>query len=242
MIRLIEKEFVRIRSYAFPPDSPLPQLSSSLPRRLRRKMPSLEVDADDLVTLRFHLRSRIACIQTCDGVVAWEVAMPCQLQIRYLQGSPQPRLEVQPADQAARIPMWDTAAPARAGFMDTQGHLTRGEQAEHSLSQGIMAPPVLEGELDSTQVAHNGDLAHQPYHNGGSSAIPEHGHMPTNGNGVGEQTGRGFVRLELLESGSEKPHIILSSDTFSLALLGRYRLLAETLAGWAEATTSVVSS
>ena len=58
MIRLIHREFVRVRSYAFPSDSPLPQLSKSLPRRLRRKKPSLEVDADDLVTLHFYLRSR----------------------------------------------------------------------------------------------------------------------------------------------------------------------------------------
>ena len=242
MIRLIDQEFVRIRSYAFPPDSPLPQLSSSLPRRLRSRMPSLEVDADDLVTLRFNLRSRVACIQTCDGVVAWEVAAPCQLQIHYSQGGPQPRLDVQPADQAVRIPTWDTASPARAGFRETQGHLIRGEQEEYSLGQGIMAPPVLEGGTDATPAAQNGDYNHKTGNNGANGAITELGPMATDGNGAGNQVGHGFVRLELLESGSEKPHIILSSDTFSLALLGRYRLLAETLAGWAEATTSVVSS
>ena len=59
MIRLIDREFVRICSFAFPSDSPLPQLSKTLPRRLQRKLTSLEVDGDDLVTLRFHLRSRI---------------------------------------------------------------------------------------------------------------------------------------------------------------------------------------
>ena len=103
MIRLIDREFVRIRSYAFPSTS-LPQLSNSLPQNLRREMTSLEVEGDDLVTIRYHLRSRVACIQTRDGVVSWQVSEPCELQISYRKGSPQSHRETESAEQAARIP------------------------------------------------------------------------------------------------------------------------------------------
>ena len=242
MIRLIHREFVRVRSYAFPSDSPLPQLSKSLPRRLRRKKPSLEVDADDLVTLHFYLRSRVACVQTGDGVVAWNVAAAAQLRIHFRQGAPQTHPDVQPAEQAAQVISWDVAPPSESGFLDTQDSPSRAAQEEHSLSQGIMAPPVIEGEPDATPVAGNGDFAHLHFPNGGSGAISELGPMAADGNGAEEHTGLSYIRLELLEPDSERPHVILSSNTYSLALLARYRLLAETLAGWAGATTSVESS
>lgn len=242
MIRMIDREFVRECSFAFPPDSPLPQLSSALPRQLRRKMPSFEVDADDLVTLRFYLRRRVACIQTSKGIVAWKIAAASQLQVNYRQASPQPRLDVRPADQAARLTTWDAASPASARIVEAQGSHVNGDREENGLGQGISAPTVLEGEANSIPVARNGNHVHQPVPNGESATNGEFGHSTTDGNGSGEQTGRGSVRLELLETGSEEPHIILSSDTYSLALLGRYRLLAETLAGWAGTTMELVSS
>ena len=242
MLRLIDREFVRIRSYAFPSDSSLPQLSKSLPRKLRRKMTSLEVDGDDLVTLRFHLRSRVACIQTRDGVVAWQVNEPCKLQISYRQGFLQHLRDVEPAEQATRISTWDAVSPARGGPMETTGSRIGGEQEENSLSQSIMAPPVLEGEFDSSLGVHNGDLAHLHFQIGSNGAIADGGPQETDGNGAGDQERRGYVRLELLEGESETLHTILSSDIYSLAILGRFRLLAETLAGWMKVESGVVSS
>ncbi len=242
MIRLIDREFVRVRSYAFPSDSPLPQLSKSLPRRLRRKKPSFEVDADDLVTLHFYLRSRVACVQTCDGVVAWNVADSAQLRIHFRQGAQQTDSDAQPAEQAARVISWEVASPSESGFLDTQDSPSRAAQEEHSLSQGIKAPPVLEGGADAASVASNGDIAHLHFQNGGNGAISELGPLAAEGNGAGEQTGLSYIRFELLEPDSDRPHVILSSNTYSLALLARYRLLAETLVGWAGATTSVESS
>ena len=242
MMRLIDSEFVRICSYAFPSDSPLPQLSESLPRKLRREMASLAVDADDLVTLRFHLRSRIACIQTRDGVIAWQAADPCKLQISYRHEVLQSLRDVEPAEQAARISNWDAVSSERVGPMDTEGSLSGGEQEAHSPSQNILAPSALDGEFDSSPGVQNGDLAHLHFQSGTNGDIVDTGPQETGANGAVGQARRGYVRLELLEGESEKLHTILSADAYSLAILGRFRLLTETLAGWMRVTTDVVSS
>ncbi len=242
MIRLIDREFVRICSFAFPTDSPLPQLSKSLPQTLQRKMPSLEVDADDLVTLRFHLRSRVACIQTRDGVVAWQVGERCKLQISYRQGSQQPHREPSPSERAVGISNWDAVSPSSDGQMETEGSRYGEEQGEHSLGRSIMASPVLEGEFDSYPVVQNGGPAHLHSQNGSNGAIVDFVPQKTEGNGSGDQARRGYVRLELLDGESEEPHTILSADTYSLAVLGRFRLLTESLAGWMRAEAVVINS
>ncbi len=242
MMRLIDREFVRICSYAFPADSPLPQLSESLPRKLRREMTSLEVDSDDLVTLRFHLRSRIACIQTRDGVIAWQAAEPCKLRVSYRHAILHPLRDVKPTEQAARIPHWDAVSPEGVSLMDTKGSLIGGEQEEHGLRQNILASPALDGEFDSSLGVQNGDLAHLHLQNGINGNIADIGPQETDANGAGGQARRGYVRLELLEGESDEPHTILSSDVYSLAILGRFRLLTETLARWMKATTDMVSS
>jgi len=241
-MRLIDREFVRICSYAFPSDSPLPQLSESLPRKLRREMASLAVDADDLVTLRFHLRSRIVCIQTRDGVIAWQAAEPCKLQVNYHHEILQPLRDVKPAGQAARISNWDAVSPEGVSPVDTEGSLSGGEQEEHSLSQNILAPPALDGEFDLSPGVQNGDFAHLHFQSGPNGKIADTGPQETDPKGAVGQARRGYVRLELLEGESEKLHTILSSDAYSLAILGRFRLLTETLAGWMRVTTDVVSS
>ncbi|MCY4081097.1 MAG: hypothetical protein OXF54_12705 [Caldilineaceae bacterium] len=241
MLRLIDREFVRIRSYAFPSNS-LPQLSQSLPQNLRREMTSLEVEGDDLVTIRYHLRSRVACIQTRDGVVSWQVGEPCKLQISYRKGSRQSHRETEPAEQAARIPTWDSLSPEKGGPAESTGSLIGEDHEELSLGQSIIAPPVLEEEHDSSPGVHNGDLAHLHIRNGRNGSFAAFNRHETDGNGAGDQIRRGYVRLELLEGESQTAHTILSSDTYSLASLGRFCLLAETLAGWMKATTGVVSS
>ena len=78
--------------------------------------------------------------------------------------------------------------------------------------------------------------------NGRNGSIASFHHHETDGNGAGERVWRGYVRLELLEGESRTSHIILSTDSYSLATLGRFCLLAETLARWMKATTGVVSS
>lgn len=239
MMRLIDREFVRICSYAFPSDSPLPQLSKSLPQHLRREMTSLEVDSDDLVTLRFHLRSRIACIQTRDGVIAWQAPEPCKLQVNYRHGILQPLGEVELAEQAARISNWDAVPAEVVSPVDTQDTLIGGEQEEHSPSQNILAPTALDGEFDSSPGVHNGDLGHLHFQSGTNGDV---GPQESDANGAGGQVRRGYVRLELLELGSQRSHTILNSDIYSLAILARFRLLTETLARWMRVTSGVVSS
>ena len=173
MIRLIDREFVRIRSFAFPADSPLPQLSKTLPQTLRREMPSFDVDGEDLVTVRFHLRSRVACVQTRDGVVAWQVSDPCQLQLSYRQSALQPHRELTPSEQAVSLAAWDSVSPAKSRQMETSESGLGEGQEEHSLSQSTMASPVLEGELDSYPVVHNGGPAHLHTQNGSNGAVAD---------------------------------------------------------------------
>ena len=240
MIRLIDREFVRVRSFAFPADSPLPQLSKTLPQTLRRDMPSLDVDGEDLVTVRFHLRSRVACVQTRDGVEAWQVGDHCQLQLSYRQSALQPHRELSPSEQAVRLAAWDAASPAKSRQMETSESGFREGQEEHSLSKDAMASPVFDGELDSYPVVHNGGLAHLHTQNGGNGAVADIPPQESDGNGAGSQDRSGYVRLELLDGESERPHTILSSDTYSLAILGRYRLLTDTLAGWIRAPAVVI--
>lgn len=242
MMRLIDREFVRICSYAFPSDSPLPQLSESLPRNLRREMTSLAVDADDLVTLRFHLRRRIACIQTRDGVIAWQAAEPCKLQVNYRHEILQPVRDIEPAEQAVRISNWEPFSAERGSPMDTRGSLIGGEQEEHRLSQDILAPPALDGEFDSSPGVQNGDPAHLHFEGGSNGDIADIGPQKTDANGAAGQAGRGYVRLELLDVASGKSHTVMRSDVYSLAILARFRLLTETLARWMRVKMDVVSS
>ena len=242
MMRLIDREFVRIRSYAFPADSPLPQLSESLPRNLRREMTNLEVEADDLVTIRFHLRSRIACIQTRDGVIAWQAAEPCKLQVNYRHEILQPLRDIKPAEQAARLSNWDAVSAERGSPMDTKGSLIGGEQEEHRPGQNILTPPALGGEFDSSPGVQNGDPAHLHFQSGANGDIVDIGPQATDANGAAGQAGRGYVRLELLEFESGKSHTVLRSDVYSLAILGRFRLLTETLARWMRVKADMVGS
>ena len=239
MMRLIDREFVRICSYAFPSDSPLPRLSKSLPQQLHREMTSLEVGSDDLVTLRFHLRSRIACIQTRDGVIAWQAAEPCKLQVSYRHGILQPLGDVELAEQAARISNWDAVPAEIVSSVDTEGSLIGGEQEEHSPSQNILAPTALDGEFDSSPGVHNGDLGHLHFQSGTNGDV---GPQESDANGAGGQARRGYVRLELLEVESQRSYTLLSSEVYSLAILGRFRLLTETLARWMRVKMGVVSS
>ena len=240
MIKLIDREFVRECSYAFPPDSLLPQISGSLPQRLLGNKPGFDVEAEDLVTLRFFLRSRVACIQTREGSVSWKFDPAGKLQLNFHQSAHQPPPIVQAAEKAARSISWDAATPARARALGVQGFDLAGERQEQDPAQGAISPPVLEGE--SAHVAGNGDNGHLVPRNGAHSAIAELGLVKADGNGAGHQMDLGYVRLELLETESQEPHTILSSDVYSLALLGRYRLLADTLAGWAGTKLTVVRS
>ncbi len=240
MIKLIDREFVRECSYAFPPDSPLPQISSALPQRLLENKPRFDVDAEDLVTIRLFLRSRVACIQTRDEIVSWIFEPASSLQLNFHQSNQQPQPAIQAAENAALSIPWDAATPARARALGLQQLNLAGERQEHDPSQGAVPPAVLEGE--SVHVAGNGDNGSQAPRNGAHSAIAELGLLKADGNGAGPPAGHGYVRLELLEAESLKPHTILSSDSYSLALLGRYRLLADTLAGWAGVKMTVVRS
>ena len=126
--------------------------------------------------------------------------------------------------------------------METEGSRYGEEQGEHSLGQSIMASPVLEGGFDSYPVVQNGGPAHLHSQNGSNGANADFVPQKTEGNGSGDQARRGYVRLELLDGESEKPHTILSSDVYSLAVLGRFRLLTESLAGWMRAEAVVINS
>ena len=240
MIRLIDREFVRECSYAFPPDSPLPQISSALPQRLLGNKPRFDVDAEDLVTLRLFLRSRVACIQTRDEIVSWIIEPASSLQLNFHQSIQQPHTAIQAAEKAALSIPWDAATPDQARALGLQQLNLAGERQEHDPGQGAIPPAVLEGE--SVHVAGNGDNGSQAPRNGAHSAITELGLLKAEGNGAGHTAVHGYVRLELIEAESQEPHTILSSDSYSLALLGRYRLLADTLAGWAGAKLTVVGS
>ena len=242
MIRLIDREFVRIRSYAFPSTS-LPRLSKSLPQNLRRETTSLEVEGDDLVTIRYHLRSRVACIQTRDGVVSWQVGEPCKLQVSYRKGSPQSHRETEPAEQAARIPTWDSLSPEKGGPAESTGSLIGEDHEELSLGQSIIAPPVLEEEHDSSPGVHNGDLAHLHSRNGRNGSFAAfHPAMRLTETAQVTRYGADMCVSNCLKESPRRRTLYLSSDTYSLASLGRFCLLAETLAGWMKATTGVVSS
>lgn len=130
MIRGIGGSIVRVTSYASPVDVSFPRIVHSLPQQLHQKSPEHELEAEDLVTLRYNLQTRIASIHTVRDVVAWDASWPHALQVHYRQG--------------------------------------------------------------------NGS----------------------------------FVDLGLLGLEAEEPYLILRSETYSLATLGRYRLWAATLAKW----------
>ncbi len=248
MIRIVSREIVRERSYTFPLDVPMPHVSRSLPRRLLRELPPFEEEAEELVTLRYNLQSRVASVQTCFGGVAWNAAAQCRLQIQYCPvGSLRPHLKLQPAGQAAFTSSLAADGPPPNGQDNGAGP---GMARILSYSSDSPANPA------SDSVMRNGDSSRQP--------ISEFAHPPTmersgraeefsrfstpeepksageNGHTVG-QAGIGYVFLGLLEPGSAQPHIVLSTDTYSLSLLGRYRLLANTLARWTGTTTAVVN-
>ncbi len=56
--------------------------------------------------------------------------------------------------------------------------------------------------------------------------------MPAGSPAEGRSGLNSYICLGLLESEAAQPHFILCTDTYTLSLLGRYRLLAETLARW----------
>ena len=257
MIRIVSREIVRERSYVFPLDAPLPRVSRSLPRRLLRKLPRFEDEAEELVTLRYNLQSRVASVNTCYGGVAWNAAAQCRLQIHYCpDGSLRPHLNVQPAGQAAFAANLAAAGPPPSGqdlpdYANEQDNgAGPGRARILSYSSDSPANPA------SDSVMRNGDSSRQPTSEFAhaptmerSGRTEEFGRFPTpeepksageNGHTVG-QTGIGYVFLGLLEPGSAQPHIVLSTDAYSLSLLGRYRLLANTLARWTGTTTAVVN-
>ncbi len=238
MIRIIDREIVRERSYAFPADSRLPQVASSLPPRLRREVPAIEDEPSDLVFLRFFLQSRVASIHTRSGAIAWDATADCCLQLRHSPtGFLHPRLNLQPTGQTAL----DATLAASDDWQSGRG--TNGQQAERRLEHAAIAHPALRGG-GANELNDNGDfhgppeskIAFQP-------PLDESVRNGENGeNGQNGQSGHGYVLLAILEPGSSEPHTILSADTYSLALVGRFRLLAEAIAGWMGTKIEIVSA
>ena len=257
MIRIVGREIVRERSYALPSDAPLLRVSRSLPRRLRRKLPRIEEGAEELVTLRYNLQSRVASIHIRNDGVAWNAAAQCLLQIHYCpDGSLRPHLNVQSAGQAAFASNLAADGPPRSGqdlpdYANEQDN-GAGPGMARILSYSSNSP----ANPAPDSVMRNGDSSRQPTSEFAhpptmerSGRTEEFSRFPTpeepksageNGHTVG-QTGIGYVFLGLLEPGSAQPHIVLSTDTYSLSVLGCYRLLANTLARWTGTTTAVVN-
>ena len=232
MIRIIGKEIVRERSYAFPADSRLPQVASTLPPRLRREVPAIEDEPSDLVFLRFFLQSRVASIHTRSGALAWDATADCCLQLRHSPtGSLHPRLNLQPTGQTA------LAATLAASDDWQSGRGTNGQQAERRLEHAAIAQPALRGD-GANERRDNGD-----FHGWPESRIPYQPLVDELGrNGENGQSGHGYVLLAILEPGPSEPHTVLSVDTYSLALVGRFRLLAEAIAGWMGTKIEIVSA
>lgn len=222
MIRLIDGEIVRQRSFAFPVADRLPRVARSLPRRLGRKPPSYALGAGDLVTLRYNFQSRVASVHTSIGEVAWHAAVPCQLQVHFCDGLLRPNRELRPVVQTGLA-----KPPAAVGEPDGRT-LTQSRRGPGESEPGPGSPVarLLEEEPHSNAVLRNGQYETNGAHVNGQ---------------VAGQAGSGYVRLALMEERTAKLYVVLHADTYSLSLLGRYRLLAETLAKWTGASTAVVS-
>ena len=256
MIRIVGREIVRECSFAFPLDAPLPRVSRSLPRRLLRKLPSFADEAEGLVTLRYNLQSRVARVHTCEGGMAWNTAAKWRLQIHHCaDGSLRPHLNVQPAGRAATVANL-VADGSSQGEQDSPDYADEREGGARpgmarilSYSSESPAHPAPDSVMRTDDLSRHptSEFAHPPalerYGN-----LEEFSHFPTpeepelgqqNGHSAGN-AGIGYVFLGLLEPGSAQPHIILSAESYSLALLGRFRLLAETLAKWTETAAAVV--
>ena len=274
MIRIVGREIVRERSYAFPTDSPMPRVGRALPQRLRREPAGFVEGAEDLIVLRYNLQSRVASIHTCNSEVAWTAEAPCRLQIDYRPDSSlSPGLNVQPAGQAALAATRPFPAGAHPNSLAASDGWSSGDGANgpngkqagrQPAEEAAVLPARQEGRADA--FLDNGDprapfgparadATFSALGEGGSLGRIQHPHRPPSSrgaypptvedvgkNGDGRQAGYGYVALGLLEPGCAQPHIVLRSDTCSLALLGRYRLWAETLAKWTERTTAVVQS
>ncbi len=235
MIRIIGKEIVRERSYAFSADIPLPRVAATLPPRLRRELPTIEDGQEELLFLRFFLQRRVASIHTCGGALAWDATAECRLQIQHsATGLLRPLMHYQPAVQPAMAAALGAADGWRSG-RGPNGSISQpsARQLEHT----AVALPALQGG-SANEFIENGDN-----HSPASSKLA---YPPTIGgpgtNGDSGRAGHGYVFLALLESGSVSPQIVLSADTYSLALLGRFRLLAETIAGWMGTEIEVAGS
>lgn len=235
MIRIIDREIVRERSYAFPADSSMPQVASTLPPRLRRDLPPIEDGPEDLLFLRFFLQSRVASIHTRSGAIAWDANADCRLQLRHAPtGSLYPRLNLQPTSQTTLA----ATLIAADGWQSGGGRNgPNGQQAERLIEHGTVALPGLQGG-GANERSDNGE-----YHSRAESKLAYSTTVDESSrNGESGQLGHGYVLLGILEPGSASPHAILTVDTYSVALVGRFRLLAETIAVWMGIDTEIVSA
>ena len=235
MIRIIGKEIVRERSYAFSADIPLPRVAATLPPRLRRELPTIEDGQEELLFLRFFLQRQVASIHTCGGALAWDATAECRLQIQHsATGLLRPLMHYQPAGQPAMA----AALGAADGWHSGRGsNGSIGQPSARQLEHTSVALPALQGG-SANEHSENGDN-----HSPASSKLAYPPTIDGSGtNGDSGQAGHGYVFLALLEPGSVRPQVVLSADTYSLALLGRFRLLAETIAGWMGTEIEVAGS
>ena len=235
MIRIIDREIVRERSYAFPVGSSMPQVASTLPPRLRRDLPPIENGPEDLLFLRFFLQSRVASIHTSSGAIAWDANADGRLQLRHAPtGSLYPRLNLQPTGQTAPA----VTLIAADGWQSGRGQNgPNGQQAERLIEREAVALSGLQGG-SANEHNDNGEI-----HRLAESKLA----YPTTAdessrNGESGQQGHGYVLLGILEPGAATPHAILTVNTYSVALVGRFRLLAEAIAVWMGTDTEIVSA
>ncbi len=235
MIRIVGREIVRERSFAFPADSYLLHVAANLPPRLHRELPPVEDGPEDLVFLRFFLQSRVASIHTWSGALAWDATADCRLQLRHSPtGSLHPRLNLQPAGQSALAATLVSADDWQSGRGPNGPN---GQQAERRLDHAAIALPAVRGG-GVNEHKDNGENHHRP-----ESKIA---YQPTvdesSRNREGGHSGHGYVLLAILEPGSAEPHTVLSADPYTLALVGRFRLLAEAIAGWMGTKIEIVTA
>jgi len=235
MIRIIGREIVRERSFAFPVDSPLPRVAAALPPRLRRELPEIENGPRELVFLRFFLQRRVASVFTWNDALAWDATADCRLLIRHSPtGSLHHRLNLQPTGQTS-------LAATPVGADDWQsGRVANGQngqQAEKRLEHASIALPALQSGRADERIG-NGESHRLP----GSNLAFNPTVDESSSNGVNGELAHGYVLLAILERGSAEPHVILSADSYSLALVGRFRLLAETIAAWMGTDSEIVSA
>jgi len=112
-----------------------------------------------------------------------------------------------------------------------------GQQAERLIEHGTVAPPGLQGG-SAHERSDNGE-----FHSRAESKLAYSTTVDeSTRNGESGQLGHGYVLLGILEAGSASLHAILTVDTYSVALVGRFRLLAETIAVWMGIDTEIVSA